>query len=223
MRYYNSRDTVILWNYEKFQKENDIRYLLILDDYNDLPEINDKNLEKLTQASKNIIYQAEDGTYDLSLEYLQFHAWNSFFEYLNDDLNTPQYNKDFAKYRKALEKIGAVKLTENSFIRLFSNDIPISEYLDLKDKEYDSIYYLYTDVRDKLSYNEMLLIGLYLVESVEMVDTKKKTSISKTLKTVERILKIGYIDKRKITLADYDAYVSEAEEFVKNSKPQKDA
>lgn len=54
-KYYNNIDILPLYNYRKVIEEGEKRYLLKLDDYNDLPNVNQSQIEALWEAIQDQI------------------------------------------------------------------------------------------------------------------------------------------------------------------------
>ena len=57
MKHYTDIELCPIWNFNKVDETDDARYLLILDNYNELPELNDKVFAVLEQAYIDILYQ----------------------------------------------------------------------------------------------------------------------------------------------------------------------
>ena len=66
MKHYTLPSTLPAWNYFKIMETNDIRYLLKLDDYSDLPA--DCDLDELGKIFESIIYAMPEGSFDLTLK-----------------------------------------------------------------------------------------------------------------------------------------------------------
>jgi len=60
MKFYRSIDTLPIWNYDKWLNSDDARYLLKIDDYDQLPEVNKKTLSEIDNTAIDIYYQASE-------------------------------------------------------------------------------------------------------------------------------------------------------------------
>lgn len=60
MNYYHSIDTVPIWNFSKWQSNEDVRYFLKVEDYEELPEITDKEATQLTSTAIEIYFEANE-------------------------------------------------------------------------------------------------------------------------------------------------------------------
>lgn len=74
---YKSLDILPIWNYNMICEKNDVRYLLVLDDYNDLPE--KCNIEKCYEIWDKLIYDFD--YLDLSLEFAEKQVLIKELEY----------------------------------------------------------------------------------------------------------------------------------------------
>jgi hypothetical protein len=54
MKYFTGIDTLPLYNYSKVSEDNDLRYLLILQDYFELPVISEKEMQQLFEVWEKI-------------------------------------------------------------------------------------------------------------------------------------------------------------------------
>jgi len=60
MKFYRSIDTLPIWNYDKWLNSEDARYLLKVEDYDQLPEVNKKTLSEIENTAIDIYYQASE-------------------------------------------------------------------------------------------------------------------------------------------------------------------
>lgn len=60
MKYYSDIDTIPIWNYNKWLQTENPRYFLILDYYDQLPDISDKLSHALTQKAVDIYFEANE-------------------------------------------------------------------------------------------------------------------------------------------------------------------
>src|SRR6056297_546611 len=60
MKFYRSIDTLPIWNYDKWLNSDDARYLLKIEDYDQLPEVNKKTLSDIENTAIDIYYQASE-------------------------------------------------------------------------------------------------------------------------------------------------------------------
>lgn len=60
MKHYSDIDTIPIWNYNKWLETEDPRYFLILDYYDQLPDISDKFSHKLTEKAMDIYFEANE-------------------------------------------------------------------------------------------------------------------------------------------------------------------
>jgi len=74
---YNDTETLPIWNLSKLQETGDLRYLLILDQYSQLPKINMKTYELLTKKYNTILSQIDN--LDLRLQYLFLESYFMLF------------------------------------------------------------------------------------------------------------------------------------------------
>ena len=66
-KYFNSPQTLPTWNYFEILESGDLRFLLILNDYTELPEIEDKTeLENI--YTNKILYRMPAGSFELKLQ-----------------------------------------------------------------------------------------------------------------------------------------------------------
>lgn len=245
---YNHPDNCPAERYFKVMETGDIRHLLKLDDYVNLPiptiidkvkgkvkrKIFKKTIEvpiysfgneKLGKAWAAINNHIGGGLLELSPERDKTELYKEFFNYVSTE-NSKRYNKLFADYIMALD--GAYKnpkLTAQSIMRLAKYDIAVTHKQEISilakyiDHTFKSFGSFIDTMRKKYDdYYTMLDIQLFLVECLEY-EEKNTYSFHLELGKLESILNKSI--NQDVSLSMFLVYKKQAKEVIKRHEAKK--
>jgi len=200
MNYYKSLKMIPIFNFFEVIESEDIRYSIILDNYNDLPEITEKQQEELTENFKN-----------LTSDYSDYNENNKIIENQFSIVNL--YNRK--------NKVNAILflLYNYKYDDKYNLD---SEYLESTLKgmgyklEYSTVDEFYKAI-DKI--NTKGIDYKIKVKEVEIknLTSGEKQSYREAVVLFEELLSIN-IDIYKKTIVDFIAYRQRCMQKIKQTK-----
>jgi len=245
MKIYNHPDLCPIWNYMQVIRESDLRFLLVLDDYINMPDKQYSNEVKkgwwifkktrkilnnhytdneLKTAWDNINYNFEEGTLDLSFEILKMECWEAYIKWRTDRM-VQNYHRLFGKLKNKIEGLYKnYKIGDQAIQCLIVNEIPVRIVMKLQkihNQEFKAFSDLYIKLTNILEYEDLLMIRLYLSEACDF-EVKHLGSFNDELTSIERILSIQ-IDPHKVSVSKYFSYRKKAQDIIKESRKKKAA
>lgn len=219
-----------IFNYNQVMKTGDLRYLLILDDYSDLPEFQERktgfmfrklimknyDFAELKLIWETLLYEFEKDTINIEIIRLKREMWLTYRDWYSGG-NEQKYHNAFALYRKELDKgIKSVKCTPLTLMQLHENNFDdhiLTTLLEIVNREYSSISGLYNHLKQILKLDDVIRIRPYILEYAD-IDIDIQYSLIDELTTIEQILGIT-IDEHTTTVAKYMAYKKKAQSIIK--------
>jgi hypothetical protein len=178
-KYYKSIEVLPVWNLYKVQKTGDLRYLLILDDYINLPKVN----IDLSEVYQNILLQFEE--LDLKVQSMYLECWYYYNQYKIGDIKNQKANNSFAKYITYLDRIYENYQYDNQIFET-SKDM----YIHFKQK--------YTD------FEQMIFLRLFLFDYRTLkADSKNKTDLYDEIINLREIIPNQPLEMKKTTVFEY--------------------
>ena len=240
MKLYKDIDLLPAWNYFKIIDTGDLRYLLFLSDYNELPNskkvgenIIKKGLFKkqreaiynfinkdLVKAWEKINHQLPDDSINLDELRLNVKMWQSYRNWLatGKKKDENEYHGAFAKYKKSVFKNynESLSITQQAvrYIMQEGCDMPLCIKFGLlyMDSEFRDFDTLYNDMKNKkeIGFYNVLKIRAYLVEYFSKM--RNSSSDENLMDEVVSIESIlGFsINLKEISIKKYFAYRSKA-------------
>jgi hypothetical protein len=154
-------------NYTQVQNTGDLRHILILEDYTDLPECT----IDLMPYWENLNYQFGDFSLDLTLHRLRMRAWGEYNKFRIKEGDEKICNATFAKYKFELGIHSKdFHLNDLSFYWLHSMDVEeeiLLKLLPMKDKIFETIDGFYRTLRDYLTYDEVFNTRLWIMKYIQ--------------------------------------------------------
>ena len=229
MKIFNSIHTCPIYNYfDGVEDKNDLRYLLVLDDYSELPAegLEYSNLQKAYEKINN---EFEPDTLNLEIKRLEMDAWNQFLIWKLNPEKDQKYNTAFAKYRSKLEsKCKHFVITDNTITKMYyefalegedqDKTELISRLLPYKGVLFKSINNIIEELKKIMSFDEVKDIRLYLTESIEY-EMDGKRNLTEQIANIELIFdgKIT-IDRMKDSISKLMIWDKKANEKIKSIK-----
>ena len=216
---YDAIDNCPIWNFEK--AKSDVRYLLKLDSYSNLPDKADS--KQLTSAFNKIISEMQTGWVSVSVLRKKLAAQQGLNSYLRSPnaMLRNQINRDLASLQIEIdESIDYLMITENLVRSLFSiGHQNFAEHLKkLIGKPYKSIREITYGFRKELNVNDVFL-GLYDFIDLVECEPKKQGSLMEQIINMELILKTQ-IDPHVCTIEKFYLLRSMAQERAKATNKQ---
>lgn len=189
---YNNADFCPIYNFTKASE--DLRYLLKLDDYSELPEIQDKSF--LKEAYSDILYSIETKM-NLRLP----RAKMNFAKELNNYVRTNElkhkseaYGKLSALVRLADENIKSIDITEPFLMHLkIEGHTEVANVLSEK-KVFNRFSEMFDFLRKKLHSDKSFNAAFDILESAQT--NYKKQNLLKDIVSLEQVLSRSNIDEK---------------------------
>lgn len=222
LKLYNHIDRLPTWNYYEVIKQKDLRYLIVTDDYTNIPEIEKADAMRMSDIWNELNFQFGEGSINMNVLRLKNKAWECFTDYLIDPETQQNYHNAFAEFKKEFDKQNDdVYLDINSFMSIYMESISsqvIDKIYSLKDVKFKKFSDLYEKIRGMLTFDELIFIRLYLIEHLrseefefDLIDEKINIELTLGIK----------IDIFQDPISVYMKYRRKAKNMVNQEKTKK--
>jgi hypothetical protein len=246
---YDHADFCPIWNHEKVKETGDLRYLLKLESYSKLPDIEiiDRDItyhkrlwlfnskkektvvniynyteKDLASAWENVNYTIDSDLLELGFPLLRQKCWIAFNGW-KSGAPEKEYNTYFAQLRmKADNLYYNFKIGARAVQSMAEYSLPwitIFKMSDLYDQTFRKFNDVYHAMKERLSYDELLNVRLIIFDAIDC-DFDKEQSISKEVTAIERELGIN-IDIHKCSVNKYYAYRKQMIDIINKRKEKK--
>ena len=198
MKIYKSLDFLPIWNFNKVQETNDLRYLYILKDYSDLPTSNNEDLASIFESLISELPKA-----DLSLQYSYFKAVKARFDYIANI-----HNENTQSF---------IQRCENTFFDYMNELDSTKKIITYDGKKYDKAKDLHTYLKTIIKDFKVLVISRVDIFDYRTLESKAEKKNSNFWSEVFNIQKItGFkVDVHKTSVNEFYNLRDFAEKEIK--------
>jgi hypothetical protein len=219
-----------IWNYFQIAHTKDLRYMLVLENYNDMPtpKIVGKRIsfnpfelvitydftpDELKGYWKDIHKQFSEDTLNNSTKRLEFEMWDAYFDWVTTGRDRV-YNARFARYRADLDtNYTRWILSSDNVIELFKKykqNSGIEGVVASMDKEFETLEAFFNSVKNNTTFEGYMNVRPWCIEQMNCKEVRQTS-------WVDEVTDIEYILKKPI-----DIYRTSVEQYMSYRKRAKE-